>query len=138
MSRLTEANYAADRARRKMLRSAGPVLIDAAHNFRNNSPRRRTLPNFLKSGQRRRPILLSATPQNLAPRDILRQPELFPDPVHHGLAGIAGDLRRYFLDAAVDAGRRSAAPPAAAPPLGHRPPLPGQQTERPGHRVPGN
>lgn len=82
MSRLTAANYAADRARRKMLRGAGPTLIDIdeAHNFRSNSQRRRTVP-------------LSATPQNLGPRDILRQLELFPDPVHHGLAGIAGDLR---------------------------------------------
>ena len=87
MSRLTAANYAAGRARRKTLRSAGPTLIDAAHNFRSNSQRRRTLLDFLKSGKRHKTILLSATPQNLAPRDILRQPELFPDPVYHGLAG---------------------------------------------------
>ena len=100
MSRLTEANYAADRALRKTLRNAGPVLIDEAHNFRNNSQRRRTLLDFLKSGKRHKTVLLSATPQNLAPRDILRQLELFLDPVHHGLPGIAGDLRRYFPDAA--------------------------------------
>ena len=66
MSRLTAANYAADRARRKTLRSAGPTLIDEAHNFRNNSQRRRTLPNFLKSGKRHKTVLLSATPQNPA------------------------------------------------------------------------
>lgn len=67
MSRLTAANYAAGLGRRKTLRSAGPTLIDEAHNFRNNSQRRRTLLNFLKSGKRRRTILMSATPQNLAP-----------------------------------------------------------------------
>ena len=48
MSRLTEANYAADRALRKTLRNAGPALIDEAHNFRNNNRRRRTLLDFLK------------------------------------------------------------------------------------------
>ena len=87
MSRLTAANYAADRARWKTLRRAGPTLIDIdeAHNFRNNSQRRRTLLDFLKSGKRHKTVLLSATPQNLAPRDILRQLEMFLDPVHHGL-----------------------------------------------------
>ena len=48
MSRLTAANYAADRALRKTLRNAGPALIDEAHNFRNNNQRRRTLLDFLK------------------------------------------------------------------------------------------
>ena len=101
MSRLTEANYAADRGLRKTLRNAGPVLIDEAHNFRNNNQRRRTLLDFLKSGgKRHRTILLSATPQNLAPRDILRQLELFLDPARHGLPGITGHLRQYFPDAA--------------------------------------
>ena len=99
MSRLTEANYAADRALRKTLRNAGPALIDEAHNFRNNNQRRRTLLDFLKgAGKRHRTILLSATPQNLAPRDILRQPELFLDPAQHGRPGIAGNLRQYFPD----------------------------------------
>ena len=98
MSRLTEANYAADRALRKTLRNAGPVLIDEAHNFRNNSQRRRTLLDFLKGAKRHKTVLLSATPQNLAPRDILRQLELFLDPAQHGLPGIEGDLRQYFPD----------------------------------------
>ena len=105
MSRLTEANYAADRALRKTLRNAGPVLIDEAHNFRNNSQRRRTLLDCLKGSKRHKTILLSATPQNLSPRDILRQLELFLDPSRHGLPGIEGDLRQYFpddADATVD------------------------------------
>ena len=69
MSRLTAANYAAGLGRRKTLRSAGPTLIDVdeAHNFRSNSQRRQTLLNFLKSGKRHKTVLLSTTPQNLAP-----------------------------------------------------------------------
>ena len=96
MGRLTTASYAGDRALRKTLRQAGPVLIDEAHNFRNNNQRRRTLLEFLKGRKRHKTILLSATPQNLAPRDILRQLELFLNPADHGLPGIAGHLSQYF------------------------------------------
>ena len=96
MGRLTAASYNADRALRKTLRQAGPVLIDEAHNFRNNNQRRRTLLDFLKGAKRHKTILLSATPQNLAPRDILRQLELFLNLADHGLPGIAGHLSQYF------------------------------------------
>ena len=75
--RLTEANVTGDRSLQKMLRNAGPVLIDEAHGFRDNSQRRRVLLNLLKSAKRHKVILLSATPQNLAPTGILRQLELF-------------------------------------------------------------
>ncbi len=107
IGRLTAANYQSDRSLRKTLRNAGPVLIDEAHNFRNNNQRRRVLLDFLKSNRRHKTILLSATPQNLAPRDILRQLELFLDPVNHGLHGIDGPLYPYFPDdtaAAIDEG----------------------------------
>ena len=97
MGRLTEASYKSNLKRKKILRNAGPVLIDEAHNFRNNNQRRRVLLDFLLEGNRRhKTILLSATPQNLAPRDILRQLELFLDPVNHGLPGIAEPLYNYF------------------------------------------
>ena len=96
MGRLTAANYDSDRGLQKTLRNAGPVLIDEAHNFRNNNQRRRVLLDFLKGNRRHKTILLSATPQNLAPRDILRQLELFLDPVNHGLPGIAEPLHNYF------------------------------------------
>ena len=79
-----------------MLRNAGPVLIDEAHGFRNNSQRRRVLLNLLKGAKRHKVILLSATPQNLAPLDILRQLELFLDPIRHGLPGIRDNLNNYF------------------------------------------
>ena len=98
IGRLTAANYQSDRSLRKTLRNAGPVLIDEAHNFRNNNQRRRVLLDFLKSNRRHKTILLSATPQNLAPRDILRQLELFLDPVNHGLPGVDGPLYPYFPD----------------------------------------
>ena len=94
--RLTEANIQNDRTLQKILRNAGPVLIDEAHGFRNNSQRRRVLLNLLKGAKRHKVILLSATPQNLAPLDILRQLELFLDPIRHGLPGIRDNLSNYF------------------------------------------
>ena len=94
--RLTEASVAGDRSLQKMLRNAGPVLIDEAHGFRNNSQRRRVLLNLLKGVKRHKVILLSATPQNLAPTDILRQLELFLDANRHGLPGVSGSLSQYF------------------------------------------
>ena len=93
---LTEANIASDRSLQKMLRNAGPVLIDEAHGFRNNSQRRRALLNLLKGTKQHKVILLSATPQNLAPTDILRQLELFLDPNRHNLPGVPGNLTQYF------------------------------------------
>ena len=94
--RLTEANVAGDRSLQKMLRNAGPVLIDEAHGFRNNSQRRRVLLNLLKGAKRHKVILLSATPQNLAPTDILHQLELFLEPNRHRLPGVSENLSYYF------------------------------------------
>ena len=101
--RLTEANVAGDRSLQKTLRNAGPVLIDEAHGFRNNSQRRRVLLNLLKGSKMHKVILLSATPQNLAPTDILRQLELFLNPGDHGLPGVAGNLSQYFPTDAANA-----------------------------------
>lgn len=94
--RLTEANLNSDRSLRKLLRNSGPVLIDEAHGFRNNNQRRRALLNFLKGTKRQKVVLLSATPQNLAPRDILQQLELFLDPNRHELPEVYGNLAPYF------------------------------------------
>ena len=93
--RLTDVNITNDRSLQKMLRNAGPVLIDEAHGFRNNNQRRRALLNLLKGARQHKVILLSATPQNLAPRDILRQLELFLDPNNHHLPAPA-NLSGYF------------------------------------------
>ena len=101
--RLTEANVAGDRSLKKVLRNAGPVLIDEAHGFRNNSQRRRVLLDLLKGAKPHKVILLSATPQNLAPTDILRQLELFLNPGDHGLPGVAGNLSQYFPANAAEA-----------------------------------
>lgn len=107
--RLTEANVASDRSLQKLLRNAGPVLIDEAHGFRNNSQRRRVLLNLLKGAKPHKVILLSATPQNLAPTDILRQLELFLNPNQHGLPGISGNLSQYFPADGADADPRQIA-----------------------------
>ena len=94
--RLTEANLSNDRNLRKLLRNSGPVLIDEAHGFRNNNQRRRALLGFLGEAKRHKVVLLSATPQNLAPKDILQQLELFLDPNRHGLPEVYGPLTPYF------------------------------------------
>ena len=94
--RLTDANLRNDRSLRKTLRNSGPVLIDEAHGFRNNSQRRRALLELLKGAKQHKVILLSATPQNLAPRDILNQLDLFLNPNSHNLPDVAGNLSTYF------------------------------------------
>jgi superfamily II DNA/RNA helicase/superfamily II DNA or RNA helicase len=62
----------------------GPVLIDESHNFRNRSGRYVGLQNYLESGNHK-VVMLSATPQNLGPRDIYRQLALYLDETDHGI-----------------------------------------------------
>ncbi len=73
----------------------GPVLVDEAHNFRNDVNRSRGLRDYLEQGEHR-VILLSATPQNLGPRDIYRQVRLFLDETEHGLPLEPPGLEDYF------------------------------------------
>ncbi len=62
----------------------GPALVDEAHNFRNLNQRSLGLRSYLEAGDHK-VILMSATPQNLGPRDIYRQLRLFLDETDHGL-----------------------------------------------------
>ncbi len=78
----------------------GPVLVDEAHNFRNNNRRSRGLREYLEAGDHKI-VLLSATPQNLGPMDIYRQLTLFLDDRDHGLNIEPVDLRDYFGNALV-------------------------------------
>jgi len=58
------------------------VVLDESHNFRNRSTLRyQTLDRWLRPDgfATRKILLLSATPQNNAPEDVLRQLALFPD-----------------------------------------------------------
>lgn len=73
----------------------GPVLVDEAHNFRNINRRSTGLRNYLDAGDHK-VILLSATPQNLGPRDIYRQLRLFLDEMNHGLNIEPLALEEYF------------------------------------------
>ena len=77
-------------------RSRGPVLVDEAHNFRNDVNRSRGLRDYLERGDHK-VILLSATPQNLGPRDIYRQVRLFLDEMDHGLPLEPQGLEDYFV-----------------------------------------
>ena len=76
-------------------RYRGPVLVDEAHNFRNEVTRTLGLRDYLERGDHK-VILLSATPQNLGPRDIYRQIRLFLDEVDHGLPLEPQGLEDYF------------------------------------------
>ena len=77
----------------------GPVLVDEAHAFRNDNQRSRGLRDYLERGEHK-VILLSATPQNLGPRDIYRQISLFMDETDHGLPIEPLALEDYFNSAA--------------------------------------
>ena len=78
----------------------GPVLVDEAHNFRNINRRSTGLRNYLDAGDHK-VILLSATPQNLGPRDIYRQLRLFLDEMNHGLNIEPLGLEDYFRNAEI-------------------------------------
>ncbi|MCY4414718.1 MAG: DEAD/DEAH box helicase [Chloroflexi bacterium] len=73
----------------------GTVLVDEAHNFRNDNGRSRGLRDYLERGDHKI-ILLSATPQNLGPRDIYRQVRLFLDETDHGLPLEPQGLEDFF------------------------------------------
>ena len=76
----------------------GPVLVDEAHNFRNDNLRSRGLRDYLESGDHK-VVLMSATPQNLGPMDIYRQLTLFLDDTEHGLNIEPLSLEEYFKNA---------------------------------------
>ena len=73
----------------------GPLLVDEAHNFRNWSRRYIGLEGYLAGGDHK-VVLMSATPQNLGPRDIYRQIRLFLDETDHGLKIEPVRLEEYF------------------------------------------
>ena len=78
----------------------GPVLVDEAHNFRNINKRYVGLSSYLDSGDHK-VVLLSATPQNLGPRDIYRQLRLFLDETEHGLNIEPVGLEDFFRCAEI-------------------------------------
>ncbi len=73
----------------------GAVLVDEAHNFRNRNKRYAGLAAYLESGDHK-VILMSATPQNLGPKDVYRQLRLFLDETEHGLNLEPLSLEDYF------------------------------------------
>lgn len=83
----------------------GTVLVDEAHNFRNINRRSQGLKDYLDSSDHK-VVLLSATPQNLGPRDIYRQLRLFLDETQHGLNIEPIRLEDYFRSAELWHGYR--------------------------------
>ena len=78
----------------------GAALVDEAHNFRNVNRRSTGLRSYLGAGDHK-VILLSATPQNLGPRDIYRQLRLFLDEEDHGLNIEPVSLEAYFRNVEI-------------------------------------
>jgi Helicase conserved C-terminal domain/PLD-like domain len=74
----------------------GVLLVDEVHNFRNAGTRRyAALSDYLWNGEHK-VVLLSATPQNLGPRDIYHELRLFLDEVDHGISIEPLRLEDYF------------------------------------------
>nr|WP_255767683.1 helicase-related protein [Haladaptatus halobius] len=53
------------------------IIVDEAHNYRNNSNRRNNLERVIRSNPAARVLLLSATPINLSPNDLFQLIDLF-------------------------------------------------------------
>ena len=83
----------------------GTVLVDEAHNFRNINRRSEGLRDYLGNGDHK-VVLMSATPQNLGPRDIYRQLRFFLDETQHGLNIEPVRLEDYFRSAELWHGYR--------------------------------
>lgn len=83
----------------------GAVLVDEAHNFRNINRRSEGLRDYLGNGDHK-VVLMSATPQNLGPRDIYRQLRFFLDETQHGLNIEPVRLEDYFRSAELWHGYR--------------------------------
>lgn len=87
---------------------ADVIVVDEAHNFRNHRAQRYQNLEFLiaannrrgRSGERKKVILLTATPINNSIFDLYNQINLFTggDRAYFAAAGV-GDLYRYFLSA---------------------------------------
>ena len=76
----------------------GPILVDEAHNFRNVNQRSTGLRDYLEN-RKHKVVLLSATPQNMGPKDILRQLRLFLGEADHGIDIEPLALTDFFNDA---------------------------------------
>ena len=83
----------------------GTVLVDEAHNFRNINRRSEGLRDYLGNSDHK-VVLMSATPQNLGPRDIYRQLRYFLDETQHGLSIEPVRLEDYFRSAELWHGYR--------------------------------
>ncbi|TKB71602.1 MAG: helicase [Nitrospira sp.] len=111
--RLGQADFAVDE-----YSNVDVILIDESHNFRNpGSQRYENLERLIglngglgRDGNRKKLILLTATPVNNDLLDLYQQINLFTrgDLGYFAAAGI-GDLRKYFLAARREVGDRSSA-----------------------------
>ena len=73
------------------------IIVDEAHNYRNDSNRRNNLERVIRSNPTARVLLLSATPINLSPDDLFQLVDLFRNGVRQDLFQKHG-LHRHYVE----------------------------------------
>ncbi len=72
------------------------VLVDEAHNYRNDSNRRNNLERVIQSNPEARVLLLSATPINLSPDDLFQLIDLFRNGARQSLFQ-KNELHQHYM-----------------------------------------
>lgn len=78
------------------------VLVDESHNFRNSNQRYATLSRIMTAGQRKKTVLLTATPINNSVFDLYNQIMLFARGERYFARAGIPNLRGYFIRATED------------------------------------
>jgi superfamily II DNA or RNA helicase len=80
------------------------VVVDEAHNYRNDSNRRHNLERVIRSNPDARVLLLSATPINLSPDDLFQLVDLFRNGTRQTLFE-KRELHRHYVETRRQFGR---------------------------------
>ncbi|WP_245971538.1 helicase-related protein [Calidithermus terrae] len=78
------------------------VLVDESHNFRNSNQRYAALSRIMNAGQRKKAVLLTATPINNSVFDLYNQIMLFARGERYFARAGIPNLRSYFIQALED------------------------------------
>lgn len=73
------------------------IVVDEAHNYRNDSNRRNNLKKVIRSNPEARVLLLSATPINLSPDDLFQLIDLFRNGMRQNLFQ-KNELHQHYIE----------------------------------------
>jgi len=73
------------------------IVVDEAHNYRNDSNRRNNIERVIRSNPEARVLLLSATPINLSPDDLFQLIDLFRNGVRQNLFQ-KNELHQHYIE----------------------------------------